>query len=359
MNFKESIELYEKWLSEKTVLLKDDLVLKHKKTNVSPFLFFRATFFRWAQQWKEVPSELRDAPVVLSVGDLHIENFGTWRDQEGRLVWGINDFDEAYPLPFTNDLLRLCVSTYLAIDENNLSISKKSASKAILKGYYEGIIGSGNPFVLEEQHTWLRKIALSKLKEPYRFWDRLEELPDLSQMISKQIVDLLKSTLPENLTKFRIAHRITGLGSLGHQRYIIIGDWRGSKIGREAKVIIPSAFIWAQKINENQYFYNEILEKAIRCPDPFLKVNKNWLLRRISPHCSRIELFMLPKRRDEKKLLYAMGFETANIHLGTRGKSDKIVKSLEKLPKKWLHKTSLEVVDKVIEDWKENQSEAL
>ena len=36
-------------------------------------------------------------PAVLAVGDLHTENFGTWRDAEGRLIWGINDFDEAFP----------------------------------------------------------------------------------------------------------------------------------------------------------------------------------------------------------------------------------------------------------------------
>jgi uncharacterized protein (DUF2252 family) len=25
-----------------------------------------------------------------------VENFGAWRDVEGRLIWGINDFDEAW-----------------------------------------------------------------------------------------------------------------------------------------------------------------------------------------------------------------------------------------------------------------------
>jgi hypothetical protein len=35
------------------------------------------------------------APVVTGVGDLHVENFGTWRDADARLVWGVNDFDEA------------------------------------------------------------------------------------------------------------------------------------------------------------------------------------------------------------------------------------------------------------------------
>ena len=39
------------------------------------------------------------------VGDLHVENYGTWRDAEGRLVCGNNDFDETCPLPYTNDVV--------------------------------------------------------------------------------------------------------------------------------------------------------------------------------------------------------------------------------------------------------------
>ena len=61
-----------------------------------PFPFLRATFYRWAQTWPEVSPETFAAPVALAVGDLHVENFGTWRDVEGRLIWGVNDFDEVW-----------------------------------------------------------------------------------------------------------------------------------------------------------------------------------------------------------------------------------------------------------------------
>jgi transposase len=70
---------------------------KHKQMRKSPFLFFRGTFYRWAQLWPEVCANLRDAPKVLAVGDLHVGSFGTWRDTEGRLSWGVDDFDESYP----------------------------------------------------------------------------------------------------------------------------------------------------------------------------------------------------------------------------------------------------------------------
>jgi uncharacterized protein (DUF2252 family) len=74
---------------------------------------------------------------------LHIENFGTWRDHEGRLVWGINDFDEAFPLPYTQDLVRLATSAMLGISSDLLRIKPKEASAAILSGYAEGIKTAG------------------------------------------------------------------------------------------------------------------------------------------------------------------------------------------------------------------------
>ena len=54
-----------------------------------------------AKEFPEKCPELTSATKVLSVGDLHFENFGTWRDKEGRLAWGINDFDEAFELSYT------------------------------------------------------------------------------------------------------------------------------------------------------------------------------------------------------------------------------------------------------------------
>ena len=89
-----------------TTVIEADLQFKHRQMRKEPFLFFRATFYRWAQQWPDVCADLRQAPKILAVGDLHVGSFGTWRDAEGRLCWGVDDFDESWPLPYTNDLVR-------------------------------------------------------------------------------------------------------------------------------------------------------------------------------------------------------------------------------------------------------------
>lgn len=109
MNIQEATRSYETWLSRQTTTVPHDLRKKKELMSeaTDAFPFFRGTFYRWAQLWPEHCPEFKDAPAVRCVGDLHVENFGTWRDAEGRLVWGVNDFDEAHRLPYVFDLVRL------------------------------------------------------------------------------------------------------------------------------------------------------------------------------------------------------------------------------------------------------------
>jgi len=179
MTIQEATRRFESWLRKQTPLDRSHLALKHKLMRKGAFPFLRATFYRWIQMLPAVCPELIAAPRVLAVGDLHIENFGTWRDHEGRLVWGINDFDEAFPLPYTQDLVRLATSAVLGISSDLLRIKPKEASAAILSGYAEGIKTAGQPFVLAERHKWLAAIALARLENPARFWRKLADFPEV------------------------------------------------------------------------------------------------------------------------------------------------------------------------------------
>ena len=90
----------------------------------------------------------------------------------------------------------------------------------------------------------------------------------------------------------------------------------------------------------------------MRVPDPFVGVKGRWLIRRLAPDCSRIELGSLPKTRDELKLLHAMGQETANIHLGTKAAERNVLKDLNRRPGKWLRRAAEAMAKETLEDWK-------
>ena len=134
MNIQQATRQYETWLAGHVRVVKSDLGTKHELMAQDAFLFLRGTFYRWMQLFPALCPKLASAPVLLAVGDLHVENYGTWRDAEGRLVWGINDFDEAFPLPYTIDLVRLAASAWLAVELGHLSLVPANACAAILDG---------------------------------------------------------------------------------------------------------------------------------------------------------------------------------------------------------------------------------
>src|SRR5208282_334838 len=131
MNIQTATRQYETWLAGHIRVVKNDLGAKHELMAQDAFSFLRATFYRWMQLFPALCPNPAGAPSVLAVGDLHVENYGTWRDEEGRLVWGINDFDEAAPMPYTNDLVRLATSVQLAILAGHLKLDVQDACEAI------------------------------------------------------------------------------------------------------------------------------------------------------------------------------------------------------------------------------------
>ncbi len=354
MHIRKATQDYEAWLARRIKLVAAGLALKHTRMAEAPFPFLRATFYRWAQLWPEVCPDVAAAPVVLAVGDLHVENFGTWRDIEGRLIWGVNDFDEAYSMGYTIDLVRLATSAHLAIAENHLAIDAKDACDAILAGYQEGQEAGGKAFVLEEHHHWLRQAALGELRDPVHFWGKMDALPTVRSSIPKSARKALERLLPERDLDYRVAHRVAGLGSLGHERFVALAEWRGGKVAREAKTLAPSACVWANGgKGSEKILYEDIISQAVRVRDPFVELEGKWIVRRLAPHCSRIELASLPKERDESRLLRAMGFETANVHLGSKGAAVAIRRDLKKRPSGWLHAAVKEMSRAVMKDWEE------
>jgi hypothetical protein len=365
--------LYESWLAGQIPLIKHDLDLKHRAMAAGSFPFLRATYYRWAQTWHAIVGDVAMAPRVLSVGDLHVENFGTWRDAEGRLVWGVNDFDEAWPLPYTNDLVRLATSALIAIGYHDMAIEPKHSAAAILDGYRDALDAAGRAFVLAEHHTALREMAVHRLHDPETFWGKLESLPTVRTPVPGPVMVALRRALPEAGLETRIVHRVAGLGSLGRQRFVALTTWRGGRIAREAKALAPSvctlaetgrgaklsyslvmqrAVRWALAGGTQRIYYQDLLRRGVRCPDPCVAVRGPWLVRRLAPDCSRIALNALPRKRDEARLLHAMGWETANVHLGTP-RTNAVRADLKRRNKHWLYEAASRMTDAVEDDWRE------
>jgi hypothetical protein len=232
----------------------------------------------------------------------------------------------------------------------HLQIEAKYACQMILEGYTEGLHAGGKMIVLAEHHPILREMAVERLKQPETFWARLNALPTSPVEPPESATKALRRLMPERGLKYRVVHRLAGLGSLGRRRFVALAQWRGGSIAREVKELTDSAWLFAHQSRRSGILYQEALDRSVRCPDPFVELRGRWLVRRLAPDCSRIELYSLPAKHDAARLLHAMGWETANVHLGSR-EAAVITADLEKRKPVWLFKAATAMVACVRADW--------
>ncbi len=231
MKIVEATQKFEAWLGKTIDLVPEDVDYKHQQMKADPFLFFRATYYRWCQLWREECPKLSRATETRCVGDLHLENFGTWRDTEGRLIWGVNDFDEAHPMAFTNDLVRLTVSSFLAAElTTSFAMKRTEICKKILDGYRSYLTKGGEPFVLMEKHPLLREMATQDLRQPVDFgrsWRPRRHWSKSSQHQREQLFARLHRT---PILSFAWSNLPRGLGSLGRQRFLALGNGKAASL---------------------------------------------------------------------------------------------------------------------------------
>lgn len=317
-------------MRKRTDVSKKLLKKKHRKMADGPFPFLRATFYRWVEQWPAVCPQLakRDDDVMMVAGDLHVENFGVWRDSRERLVWGINDFDEACELPFTSDLVRLATSAMLAAEAARIDVAPKRVCALLLEGYRAGVRAGGVPILVNKgRHPALVTLTEHTEEDPAKFWQKKLDQADNPVVSARELPDGLEamfraSFAPHADLVFRTQKSPGGLGSLGRRRYTAVQQTK-SRVhdAREAKALVPSALYWSLKQNQMLSQTGTLLQHAIRIPDPHFQVHDFWLLRRLAPDAAKIEM---PEDNSDKRLVLApellrlMGRETANIHLGSR-----------------------------------------
>jgi Uncharacterized protein conserved in bacteria (DUF2252) len=344
MSFRADNRAFEDWLRAHCLVVEADLACKHERMAKNPFVFLRATFFRWARQIEAVCPELADAPAVLSVGDAHIENFGTWRDAERRLVWGVNDFDEAAEIPYPYELLRLATSARLAPGRK---VSMRDIAAAIFDGYRKGL-AKPRPTLLDEQETWMRPLVACSDADRDQFWKEVKRYPDASP--EKSAAAGLKRSLPKGAKILRFASRVKGCGSLGRPRYVAIATWLGGRVVREAKALVPSAWYWAHRSAAAQCHFLALAKGRFRAPDPSLDTPPGFVIRPIAADARKVDLN--DRRHYKEELFAAMGFDLGAIHAADR-RHKAVHDDLRRRSPDWLRKAAKRAAAAVEADFAE------
>jgi len=225
------------------------LSLKYQRMRQDAFAFFRGTCHLFYQDWP-ADASLNAAPAVWSCGDLHLENFGSYKGSDRLVYFDINDFDEAALAPCTWDLGRFLTSILvaaqtLAIEHEDAEILCQAAlttyTQTLAKGQAGMVNRETSAGLVRELLNGLRKRSrqdfldarTEKVDKQRRFKQLPEKLRPVSPSKREQITAMIETwaSRQENPMFFRlldIAYRIAGTGSLGLKRYVLLVEGNGS-----------------------------------------------------------------------------------------------------------------------------------
>uniref|UniRef100_B8HPY2 DUF2252 domain-containing protein n=1 Tax=Cyanothece sp. (strain PCC 7425 / ATCC 29141) TaxID=395961 RepID=B8HPY2_CYAP4 len=227
-----------------------DLLLvkrKYERMSADPFTFFRGTCHLFYADLAK-SGLLREAPAVWICGDLHLENFGSYKGDNRLVYFDINDFDEAILAPCTFDIVRLLTSIELAFAQTE-GIDPQLLAETALEAYVEALSDGKARWVERDTATGLVKLLLKREKELDRqsFLDERTEIEAGERRIKirdkktrplpqdrKQLIQTFleshaaQQPNPDFFKFIDAAWRIAGTGSLGLERYMVLVEGKGS-----------------------------------------------------------------------------------------------------------------------------------
>ena len=218
---------------------------KWSRMTKSSFAFLRGSAAVWSVMLERNPKWLRGLPGRGPVvGDLHLENFGTFRSARG-MTFQVNDFDEAFIGPWAFDVLRLLTSVVLARSELGISgTAVLTLADAVLDGH-DLAMGRGRParpsaleaLVLKAGRAG-NKSLLKKLDARGKLVRDPEKSPEAPAALVKRLPSALRewqATLPEehrpsdaSLEVIDCTRRVAGTGSLGVERLQVLVRGEGT-----------------------------------------------------------------------------------------------------------------------------------
>ncbi|MDD5036559.1 MAG: DUF2252 domain-containing protein [Methylococcaceae bacterium] len=224
------------------------LALKYGKMSQDAFAFLRGSCHLFYEDWpKDTP--LDDTPAAWICGDLHLENFGSYKGDNRLVYFDINDFDESALAPAAWDLARFLTSVWVAgetlkfDDKQSLSLChgfieayaaelsagksrwiERSTAEGMIKDLLKGLKKrSREEFIGKRtwKHDGERRLLLGDGRALKTADEDREKVVHLLDKFAESQEE------PGFFIVLDVANRIAGVGSLGVERYVILVKGKG------------------------------------------------------------------------------------------------------------------------------------
>ena len=329
--------------------------LKYEMMAVSPFRFLRGTCHLFYEDLA-ASEALPGYPLSWICGDLHLENFGSYKGDNRLVYFDLNDFDEGVLGPVTWELARMITSIFTGFE--SVGIKRKEATRvaSLFLQTYSATLAKGRARYIEPQtakgivRLFLDKVCERKQKELIRQRTLLKNerlglridqvrLFSVTKPLKKELSDHLTQWIkqdPHLQHRYRVVDtgfRIAGTGSLGVKRYVfLLQNIREPKkhLLIDMKQALPSSIqpwlgtqqpAWPSEaervvaIQERmQNIPPALLSTTIFQDDPYV-------LKEMQPTADKIDFLMVRDRyKDVERVIRDMALLTASAQLRSSGR---------------------------------------
>jgi uncharacterized protein (DUF2252 family) len=319
----------------------DRLAIKYGRMRQDAFGFFRGTAHLFYGDWPP-RSPLDRTPLTWACGDLHLENFGSYKGENRLAYFDINDFDEAALAPAGRDLARFAVSALLAartmglpgaearslLNQWRMAYShalvvgkalwiERSTARGLVKRLLQGVKRRTQADLIDSRTIVSHDRRRLKL-------DGLHALPlsrDTKEAVARALANArVCRELPSFFRVLDVARRIAGNGSLGVRRFAVLVEGHGGRKGNallDLKEAVPSAL--AASVDTRQPRWDSqadrvvTIQRRVQAVSPALLNSvrighRSFILRELQPAEDRLALDCARnKRRRLADALRVMG----------------------------------------------------
>jgi uncharacterized protein (DUF2252 family) len=338
---------------------------KYQKMQEDPFSFFRGSCHLFHEDWP-IGQEIDQAPQILICGDLHLENFGTYKGSDRQVYFGINDFDEGGYGSLSRDITRLAISILLVGKKLDLSKSEQVGLATDLLETYRHTLCSGQREARSDAPGVVGKL-LKKAADRSRLDllkkylgdnrvddDQLQEVQDEILPIAGELGNRIlaiyhtwagQQPKPEFYECLDIKQRLAGLGSLGVERYLLLIAGKGKRqrylldLKEQPVTQLPNQPVWSSAARRVLTTHS-LRQSPVPALRGELSLNrKSFTIRELQPSQDKIKCDAKHINGDNlQQLVQTVAQVTAWSHVQT----DKLAEVLDYAAGKQWHATILE-----------------
>ena len=114
------------------------------------FRFFRGTCHLFYEDLSKTDA-FQQYPVTWICGDLHLENFGSYKGNNRLVYFDLNDYDEALLAPATWEIVRMVTSIFIGFQSIQIDQTESMKIARQFLSTYAKVLGQGKALYIEPQ----------------------------------------------------------------------------------------------------------------------------------------------------------------------------------------------------------------